>query len=473
MQAFEHPLTGRYASKAMRELFSPALRFGLWRQLWLELMRAERELGVEIPAAAVEQLAAHVEPTAAELARAGAIERETRHDVMAHIRALAEVAPAAGPYLHLGATSCYVTDNADLIILRRAVDLILARGAAAAAALADFAKQHRALPCLGRTHFQPAQPTTVGKRACLWLYDLIADLERLEAERARLLLRGAKGTTGTQASFLQLLGDGAKVAQLEQRIARAFGFPGCYPVTGQTSPRKPEFYLLACLSGLAQSATKFATDVRLLAGLKELDEPVAEAQVGSSAMPYKRNPMRCERMTGLARYLIALEANAASTAASQWLERTLDDSSNRRLVLPEAFLAADALMLLWRAVAPLHVYPAMVRRNLDEELPFIASEEILLAAAARGGDRQALHERLRVLAREAARRVKEHGEANPLLELVAGEAAFGLDAAGLAALLDPSRYVGRAPAQVDEFLADTVAPFLAAHAGAADEPPEV
>jgi len=472
---FVHPLTGRYASRAMRRLFSPAVRLGLWRRLWLELMRAERDLGVEIPAEALAQLEAHLDPTEEEIARAAQIERETRHDVMAHIRALAEAAPAAGPFLHLGATSCYVTDNADLIVLRQGADLLVERAAGVVAALAAFARTHRELPCLGHTHFQPAQPTTVGKRACLWLADLLGDLDRLEFERSRLLLRGAKGTTGTQASFLQLLGDGEKVRELDRRIARAFGFPGTYPVTGQTSPRKPEFYLLACLSGIAQSTHKFATDVRLLARLKELDEPAGHDQVGSSAMPYKRNPMRCERMTSLARYLISLEPNAAWTAASQWLERTLDDSANRRMVLPEAFLAADALLLLWRSVAAgLEVHPAMVRRNLEEELPFMASEEILLAAAARGGDRQKLHEKLRVLSREAARRVKDGGERNPLLELVAAEGAFGLDRGRLAELLDARRFVGRAPEQVDEFLAGTVEPWLAAHPpGAGDEEPQV
>ena len=463
MDEFVHPLTGRYASRAMRRLFSPAVRFGLWRRLWLELMKAERELGVAIPAEAIAELERRLSPTAAELARADELERETRHDVMAHVRALAEVAPAAGPWLHLGATSCYVTDNTDLIVLRDAADLVLGRAAGVVETLASFAAAHRALPCLGHTHFQPAQPTTVGKRATLWLADLLLDLERLQFERDRLLLRGAKGTTGTQASFLQLLGSDEKVRELDRRIAAALGFPGSYPVTGQTSPRKPEFYLLGTLSGLAQSAHKFGSDVRLLARLKELDEPALATQVGSSAMPYKRNPMRSERICSLARYLISLEANAAWTSASQWLERTLDDSANRRLVLPEAFLAADALLLLWRAVAPLEVHPAMVRRNLDDELPFMATEEILLAAAARGGDRQALHERLRVLSREAGRAVKEEGRANPLLELIAGDPAFGLDRAALAGLLDPARFVGRAPAQVDEFLAEHVRPWLALH----------
>ena len=475
MDRFEHPLSGRYASRAMLRLWSPAVRFGLWRRLWLALLRAERELGVAIPAAAVEQLERRLEVTADELARAAAIERETRHDVMAHLRALAEAAPAAGPWLHLGATSCYVTDNADLVLLREAGGLVVARAAAVVRALACFARAHRDLACLGHTHFQPAQPVTVGKRATLWLADLLLDLERLEFETGRLLLRGAKGTTGTQASFLQLLGDDAKVRELDRRVAAELGFAGTYPVTGQTSPRKPEFYLLGCLSGIAQSAHRFGADIRLLSRLKELDEPAEGGQVGSSAMPYKRNPMRSERICSLARYVIGLEPNAAWTAASQWLERTLDDSANRRLVLPEAFLATDAILLLWRSVAAgLTVHPAMVRRNLEEELPFIASESVLLAAAARGGDRQLLHERLRVLAREAARRVKEEGERNPLLDLIAGDAAFGLDRAALGALMDASAFVGRAPAQVDEFLAEQVAPWLAAHPDAVEqEEPQV
>ena len=475
MDRFVHPLTGRYASRAMQRLWSPFVKFGLWRRLWLALMRGERDLGVAVPAEAIAQLAEHLDPTAAELARADALERETRHDVMAHVRTLAEITPAAGPWLHLGATSCYVTDNADLIILRDASMLLLARAAGVVRALADFARRHRALACLGHTHFQPAQPVTVGKRATLWVADLLLDLERLEYECSRLLLRGAKGTTGTQASFLQLLGDHEKVRELDRRIAAEMGFPGSYPVTGQTSPRKPEAYLLGCLAGIAQSAYKFAADVRLLSRLKELDEPAEGGQVGSSAMPYKRNPMRCERICALSRYVISLEPNAVWTAASQWLERTLDDSANRRLVLPEAFLATDALLLLWRSVAEgLTVYPAMVRRNLDEELPFMATETVLLAAAARGGDRQRLHERLRVLSREAARRIKENGEANPLLDLIAGDGELGLDRAALDALLQAAAFVGRAPEQVDEFLAEVVEPWLAAHpAAAAHEEPQV
>jgi len=475
MHEFVHPLTTRYASVKMRPLWAPAHRFSLWRRLWLALMQAERDLGLEIPSEAIEQLEQHLEPTGEELARAEEIEHETRHDVMAHVRAVAEIAPAAGPWLHLGATSCYVTDNADLVILSEAIDLTLARAAAVVRALADFSRTWRDLPCLGHTHFQPAQPTTVGKRATLWLADLLLDLERLEFERDRLRFRGVKGTTGTQASFLQLLGSDERVRELDRRVATAFGFSASYPVTGQTAPRKPEFYLLSTLSGVSQSAYKFAADVRLLSRLKEIDEPAGGAQVGSSAMPYKRNPMRCERMCALGRYVISLEANGAWTSASQWLERTLDDSANRRLALPEAFLASDAILLLWRSVAEgLTVYPALVRRNLHEELPFMASETILMASSARGGDRQALHERLRVLARDAARQVKEEGKANPLLTMVASEREFGLDERALGELLDSVSFVGRAPAQVDEFLSEVVGPWLDRHAAAdRDEEPKV
>jgi len=472
MDEFVHPLTGRYASAAMRQLFSPRRRIALWRKLWWELAKAEKQLGLPIPAEALEQMAQHLEPTPQEMARAQEIERETRHDVMAHIRAFGEVAPAAAPWLHLGATSCFVTDNADLILLREAAQLLLQRGASVVGALARFAQEHKELVCLGHTHFQPAQPTTVGKRACLWLYDLLLDLQRLEEEKDRLLLRGAKGTTGTQASFLQLLGSQEKVQALDQAIASAFGFAGTYPVTGQTAPRKVEFYLLTPLAGLAASAYRFATDVRLLSRLGELEEPQEAGQVGSSAMPYKRNPMRCERLCALARYLLELGGNTAWTAASQWLERTLDDSANRRLVLPEAFLAADALLLLWHnVVRGLCVFPAIIQKNLREALPFLASEAILMHATARGGNRQLLHEKLRQLSRQAVAAMKLEGRENPLLELVAADPDFALSRQELEALLDPKAFAGLAPQQVEAFLAQQVAPWLAAHPPAQDEPP--
>jgi adenylosuccinate lyase len=457
MREFEHPLTGRYASRAMRELFSPATKFSTWRRLWLELMRAERDLGIDIPSEALEQLAAHIEITPAELARADELETETRHDVMAHVRALAETAPAAGPWLHLGATSAYVGDNTDLIVLRRATTMVLDQGSQVVTALAGFARAHRDLPCLGHTHFQPAQPTTVGKRACLWLADLLLDLERLVFERDRLRLRGAKGTTGTQASFLQLLGSDAKVRELDRRIATAFDFPGSYPITGQTSPRKPEFYLLAGLSGIAQSAYKFACDVRLLSRLKELDEPASSTQVGSSAMPYKRNPMRCERVTGLARLVLSLATSPGMTASEQWFERTLDDSSNRRVVIPEAFLAVDGILqILLNVFDGLVVYPRVIEAHVAAELPFMASENILMAAVKAGGNRQELHEKIRLHAQAASAEVKRFGRPNDLIARLQTDIDFAT--IDFAKILDPAAYVGRAPRQVDEFLKTIVAP---------------
>lgn len=469
MDEFVHPLTGRYASVTMRKLFSPRRRITIWRRLWLELAKAQRELGLAIPPEALQQMEAHLTPSPEEMRRAAEIERETRHDVMAHIRAFAEVAPAAGPWLHLGATSCYVTDNADLILLREAAGLVLGRGAAVVQALTAFAQDHRKLVCLGHTHFQPAQPTTLGKRACLWLFDLLSDLRRLEKERGKIRLLGAKGTTGTQASFLELFGSQEKTMALDRYIAQAFGFPGTYPVTGQTAPRKEEFYLLSTLSGLAQSAYRFATDVRLLSRLGELEEPQEAGQVGSSAMPYKRNPMRCERMCSLARYLIELLGNAAWTAASQWLERTLDDSANRRMVLAEAFLAADAILLLWANVAQgLKVFPAIIKKNLAEVLPFLASEAILMRATSKGGDRQQLHEKLRLFSRQAWEALKVEGRENPLLHLVAGDADFALSPEELEQLLEPQRFAGLASRQVELFLEEEVRPWLAQHPPLAD-----
>lgn len=469
MDEFVHPLTSRYASATMRQLFSPRRRITIWRRLWLELAKAQRELGLPIPPEALQQMEAHLSPSLEEMHRAAEIERETRHDVMAHIRTFAEVAPAAGPWLHLGATSCYVTDNADLLLLREAADLVLGRGVAVVQALAAFAQEHRKLVCLGHTHFQPAQPTTVGKRACLWISDLLSDLRRLEEEKGKIRLLGAKGTTGTQASFLELFDSEEKTVALDQHIAEAFGFPGTYPVTGQTAPRKEEFYLLSTLSGLAQSAYRFATDVRLLSRLGELEEPQATGQVGSSAMPYKRNPMRCERICSLARYLIELLGNAAWTAASQWLERTLDDSANRRMVLAEAFLVADAILLLWANVAQgLAVFPAIIRRHLAEVLPFLASETILMRATSKGGNRQQLHEKLRLLSRQAFEVMKREGGENPLLRLVASDADFALNEKELEELLDPQRFAGLAPQQVEVFLKEEVRPWLAQHSPWAD-----
>ena len=459
---FAHPLTGRYASEEMQRLFSDGNRYTTWRRLWLALAAAEKELGLEIPDQALEQMLTNLEVTADDLERVRQYEKRTRHDVMAHLEAFADRAPAAKPILHLGATSAYVGDNADLIVIGDALDLVMTRLVAVIAALAAFAGKWADEPTLGMTHFQPAQPTTVGKRACLWLQDFLLDLERLRFERQRIKLRGVKGTTGTQATFLELFdGDHEKVVALDRRVAETLGFSSTYPVTGQTYPRKVDAFVLDALSGVGQSAAKFATDIRLLARLKELREPLAEGQIGSSAMPYKANPMRCERVTALARWLVSIAANPAHTAASQWLERTLDDSANRRMALPEAFLTTDAILRIVHNVADgLQVFPAMVARNLAEELPLMASEAILMEAVRRGGDRQAVHERLRLHARAAAAAVLEEGASNPFLDLVAADPQVPLDRAELDALLDPARFIGRAPQQVREFLAEHVQPIL-------------
>ncbi len=462
LDRFDHPLSGRYASQEMQELFSNRTRYTTWRRMWLALASAERELGLEIPAEALDQMLTNLEVTEDDLERVRRYEKRTRHDVMAHLEAFADRAPAARPILHLGATSAYVGDNADLIITRDALDLVITRVLAVMDVLAQFAAAWADEPALGMTHFQPAQPTTVGKRACLWLQDFLLDLERLRFERERLKLRGVKGTTGTQATFLELFdGDHAKVLELDRRVAETLGFSSCYPVTGQTYPRKVDAFVIDALSGVGQSAAKLCTDIRLLARLKELREPLAEGQVGSSAMPYKANPMRSERVTALARWLMAIAANPAHTAAGQWLERTLDDSANRRMSLPEAFLTTDAILrIVHNVVDGLQVFPAMVARNLAEELPLMASEAILMEAVRRGGDRQAVHERLRVHSRAAATVVLAEGGANPFLELVAADPEVPLDRRELDALLDPKRFVGRAPQQVREFLTEYVQPIL-------------
>jgi adenylosuccinate lyase len=463
IDSFDHPLAGRYASPEMLRLHSPRHRYTTWRRLWLTLAEAERELGLDIPDDAIEQMRAHLEVDDDDLDRVREHERRTRHDVMAHIHAYGERAPAARPFLHLGATSAFVGDNADLLVAADSLDLVDRRLLAVVAALAAFAERWADEPCLGMTHLQPAQPTTVGKRTCLWLQDLLLDLERLRFERNRLALRGVKGVTGTQATFLELFdGDHAKVRELDRLVAAKLGFAATYPVTGQTYPRKVDAFLLDALSGIAQSAAKLATDIRLLSRFRELREPLAEGQVGSSAQPYKANPMRCERTTALARWLISIAANPAHTAAAQWLERTLDDSANRRMALPEAFLTADAILRILHNVADgLVVFPAMVRRNLAAELPFLASEAILMAAVQRGGDRQEIHERLRVHARAATDGMLADGADNDFLDRVAADPGVPIDRAELTSLLDPHRFVGRAPQQAREFLAEHVRPVLA------------
>jgi adenylosuccinate lyase len=465
---YENPLTSRYASAGMTALFSARHKFATWRRLWLWLAEAERELGLAIPEAALVGLRAHLVPTDEELAAAERHERETKHDVMAQIHALGETVPEAKPFLHLGATSAFVGDNADLLVLRDALSLLERRAVRVLARLAAFAREQADVACVGYTHFQAAQPTTVGKRACLWIQDLVLDLHEVSRRAAELRFLGCKGATGTQASFVALFGgDAEKADLLDRKVAEKAGFPKRLLVSGQTYTRKQDAFVLSALSGLAASASKFAHDLRLLQHMKEVEEPFGARQVGSSAMPYKRNPMKCERMNALARWLLTTAENGSWTHATQWLERTLDDSANRRLALAESFLAADALLVLWEAVATgLVVHPAVIRRRLAEELPFLATENVLMAAAMKGGDRQVLHERIRVYAQAAGDRLKAEGGENELLARIAADDAFHLTREEVAAAADPRLFVGRAPQQVEEFLSLEVDPVLAAHAEA-------
>ena len=463
---YQNPLITRYASARMSEIWSPQRKFSTWRRLWVALAEAEAELGLPISAGQIAQLKEHVDDV--DFEAAGEYERRLRHDVMAHVRAYGDVCPDARGIIHLGATSCFVTDNTDLLLLRDALQLVARRLAAVIDSLAKFAAERRDLACLGFTHFQPAQPTTMGKRACLWAYDLVLDLEEVERRLAGLKARGPKGTTGTQASFLQLFeGDHAKVRRLERLVCEKIGFGESYPVTGQTYSRKIDSQVLGALSGIAQSAQKAATDLRLLAHRKEVEEPLEEEQIGSSAMAYKRNPMRSERICSLGRFVTGLQTSAAQTAATQWLERTLDDSAVRRLVLPQGFLATDAVLILYQNVAGgLVVYPKVIGGHLEAELPFMATENILMAAVAAGGDRQELHERIRRHSQAAAAVVKQQGGRNDLLDRLADDEAFGQ--VDLAAVLEPSQFVGRAPEQVDEFVAEVVEPIRARYAGCLD-----
>jgi len=470
-QLYDNPLIARYASAEMSELWGPQRKFSTWRRLWVALAEAEAELGLPITAEQIAELRANVDRI--DFAAADRYERRLRHDVMAHVHAYGDACPNARPIIHLGATSCYVTDNTDLLLLRDALGLVRNRLVGVLGELAAFARQHRDLACLAFTHMQPAQPTTLGKRACLWAYDLVLDLAEIEHRLDAIQALGSKGTTGTQASFLELFGgDHAKVRRLEQLICEKIGFARSYPVTGQTYPRKIDFQVLAALSGIAQSAHKMATDLRLLQHRKEVEEPFEKDQIGSSAMAYKRNPMRSERMCSLARFVISLESSPAMTAATQWLERTLDDSANRRLVIPQAFLAIDAVLILYQNIASgLVVYPRVLAKNLDAELPFMATENILMAAVAAGGDRQDLHERIRRHSQAAAAMVKQEGAPNDLLDRLAADPAFaGVD---LDAALDPRKFIGRAPEQVDEFLAEVIEPILAGRQAASSGTAEV
>ena len=447
----------------MLELWSANRRYGLWRRLWLALAEGERSLGVAIPDEALVQMRAHLDDI--DYDAVARYEKEFRHDVMAHVYAFGDVAPAARPYIHLGATSAYVTDNADLVLMREGLAVLREKVVGALAALAAFARKWRAEPALGYTHLQPAQLTTVGKRATLWMQDLVLDLVDLDARAASLPLRGVKGTTGTQASFLEIFrGDHAKVRALESHVCRAMGFAHALPVTGQTYSRKIDARVLGVVAGIATSAAKFSSDIRMLQSFGEMSEPFESGQIGSSAMAYKRNPMRSERIASLARFVASLESNANQTHAVQYFERTLDDSANRRLVIPESFLATDAILVLMENVASgLEVHQARIRHRLMDELPFMATEQLIVRAVEAGGDRQVIHEIIRRHSVEAATAMKNNGSSNDLLERLAGDKDFprGVD---LSTAADPRRYVGRAPEQVDEFLGEVVDPILSSAA---------
>ena len=455
------PLSTRYASAEMQAVFSDNFKFRAWRRLWISLAKAEMALGLPVTEAQIAEMEAHKDDVNYEVAEAR--EKEVRHDVMSHVYAFGKQCPTAEPIIHLGATSCYVGDNADVLALREASGIVLKKAAQVLRNLKAFAVKYRALPCLGYTHLQPAQLTTVGKRATLWMYELSSDIEELEHRLDKLLLLGSKGTTGTQASFLELFGgDHEKVKKLDQMIADDLGFPGTVAVSGQTYSRKVDANFLAVLSGFAQSAYKFANDLRILQSFEELEEPFETHQIGSSAMPYKRNPMRCERISALARYVIVDSLNPAFTAGTQWFERTLDDSANRRISVSEAFLAVDAILNIYMNVTSgIVVYDRVVDRRVREKLPFMATENILMKSVKAGGDRQALHERLRVHSHAAAAHVKLEGGANDLLERIKGDPAFPIKAEEIDAVLDPALYVGRAPEQVDEFIVSVVDPILA------------
>ena len=463
---YESPLSSRYASDEMQYIFSPDKKFSTWRRLWVALARAEMELGLPVTQEQVDEMEAHL--TDIDYDTAAAYEKKLRHDVMAHVHTFGELCPKAMPIIHLGATSCYVGDNTDVILMREALLLVKDKLVQVISHLAAFAETYKALPTLGFTHFQPAQLVTVGKRATLWMNELLMDLEEVEHRISTLKLLGSKGTTGTQASFLELFeGDHEKCKELERKIAAEMGFDASVPVSGQTYSRKMDYAVLSTLSGIAQSASKFATDLRLLCHLKEVEEPFEKNQIGSSAMPYKRNPMRCERICSLARYVIADAMNPAITSSSQWFERTLDDSANKRLSVPEAFLAVDAILNIYANVAGgLVVHEKVIEKHVMEELPFMASENIMMDAVKKGGNRQELHERIRVLSQEAGANVKDRGLSNNLIDLIAEDPMFGMSREELTAHLEPSRYIGRCPEQVTDFLREYVAPVLEANAAA-------
>ena len=460
LDRYVHPLADRYASREMQAIFSPGHRFGSWRRLWLALAEAEQELGLPVSDEALAQMRAGLDEL--DLEKAAEYEKRFRHDVMAHVHLFGDVAPAAKGIIHLGATSAFIGDNTDLIQHREALTLIRNRIVRCVEALSAFAREHRDLPTLGYTHFQPAQPTTVGKRATLWIQDFLLDLEEIKFRLETLRFRGVRGTTGTQASFLDLFeGDHQKVERLGVLVAEKMGFPRSIGVTGQTYTRKVDQALQATLAGVGASASKMGNDLRLLAHLREVEEPFEKEQIGSSAMPYKRNPMRAERICALGRHVITLAQDPAFTAATQWLERSLDDSANRRISIPDAYLAMDGTLVLIENVARgLVVNPKVIEKNLEEHLQFMATETIMMLAVQKGGDRQLLHEQIRRHSMDASLRMKEEGERADLLERIAGDPLFGMSMEELQQLVDPMRFVGRAPEQVDQFLSEWVDPVL-------------
>lgn len=457
---YESAFSGRYASAEMQYLFSQDMKFTTWRALWISLAKAERALGLDITEEQIKELEAHKDDINYEVAEE--YEKKLRHDVMSHVHAYGDQCPSAKGIIHLGATSCYVGDNTDMIISKKALELVREKLTAVLANLRDFALKYKALPCLAYTHLQPAQLTTVGKRATLWMYELYLDLCDLDFVIDSLAMLGQKGTTGTQASFMELFdGNEEKIKELEKRIASDFGFSKVVPVSGQTYTRKFDSRIMNVLSGIAQSASKFANDMRLLQSFKEMEEPFEKNQIGSSAMPYKRNPMRCERICSLARYIIADSTNPAMTASTQWFERTLDDSANKRIAMSEAFLAADAILNIYiNVTSELVVYPKVIESRVMAELPFIASENIMMDLVRRGGDRQDIHEKIRLLSIEAGKRVKEDGEKNDMLERICKDPSFNVTLDELKELLVPSRYTGRSEHQVEEFIKGYIDPVL-------------
>ena len=460
---YQNPLSERYASKEMQYIFSPDMKFKTWRKLWIALAESEMELGLNITQEQIDELKAHADDINYDVAK----EREklVRHDVMSHVYAYGQQCPKAKGIIHLGATSCYVGDNTDIIIMTEALKLVRKKLINVINELAKFADKYKSQPTLAFTHFQPAQPTTVGKRATLWLMELKLDLDDLNYMIDSMMLLGSKGTTGTQASFLELFeGDHEKIKELENKIAKKMGFEKCFPVSGQTYSRKMDTRVLNVVAGIAASAHKFSNDIRLLQHLKEIEEPFEKNQIGSSAMAYKRNPMRSERIASLANYVMVTALNPAITSATQWFERTLDDSANKRLSVPECFLAIDGILDLYlNVVDGLVVYPKVIEKRLMSELPFMATENIMMDAVKAGGDRQEMHEKIRTLSMEAGKNVKEKGLDNNLLELIANDPSFNMSLEDLQKTMDPSKYVGRSPEQVEEFLRDEIQPILDAN----------